>query len=212
LEEAAARPPEFFAGEIERQASSFDLDLPPSAVAGLAAYLAQLDLWRRRTNLTGPMTAGALATHALESALGASLISHGARVIDIGSGSGMPGVPLAVTRPDVSMTLLEPRAKRAAFLQHVIRSAPVPNATLRRARAAELEADGFEAATVRAVGNLQDVVQKGLFLKNRGALLVWTTRPEEIAGPLEAWFELERIKPVPGSREKVIVLLTKKEV
>jgi 16S rRNA (guanine527-N7)-methyltransferase len=93
LPEAGARPPEFFAAEIETRLPAFGLSLDQGRVALLARYLAELDLWRRRTNLTGPMSAGELVTHALESVFGERLIPHGTRLLDIGSGAGLPGIP-----------------------------------------------------------------------------------------------------------------------
>ena len=87
----------------------------------LARYLSALTRWRRSMNLTGDLSPQDLAEHALESVLGANLIIHGARVIDIGSGAGFPGLPIAASRADVKMSLLEPRAKRAAFLRYVVR-------------------------------------------------------------------------------------------
>ncbi len=148
LPEAEAQPPEFFAAEIEKQTPAYGLSLDPSRIALLARYLAELDLWRRRTNLTGPVSAEDLASHALESVLGEKLISHDTRVIDIGSGAGLPGMPLAIARPDLAVTLLEPRGRRAAFLRHAVRI-PVPNAQVLEKRVQELEEPLYQAATAR---------------------------------------------------------------
>ena len=70
LDEAGAQPPEFFAEEIRTQLPRFDLSLGAPEVSSLARYLAELDLWRRRTNLTGPLSGQDLVFHSLESALG----------------------------------------------------------------------------------------------------------------------------------------------
>src|ERR1700752_1891155 len=113
------RPAEFFEKLLDTRARDFGLDLAEPVVKGLAGYLAQLDIWRRRSNLTGRLAPEELVAHALESALGSSLIPKNARVIDIGSGAGFPGLPLPVVRRDLEVTLLEPRAKRSAFLRHV---------------------------------------------------------------------------------------------
>src|SRR6516225_7047205 len=97
--------PEAFAELIAGRAADFRLDLSPQARGLMAAYLALLDAARRRTNLTGPLTAAELVDHALESAFGGELIPPAARVVDIGSGAGFPGLPLAIARPDIGMTL-----------------------------------------------------------------------------------------------------------
>lgn len=207
---AAPRPPEFFAAEIEGQEPLFGLSLESAAVASLARYLGELDRWRKRTNLTGPLSPEELVSHALEAALGRQLITHGARVVDIGSGAGLPGIPLAIVRPDISMTLLEPREKRAAFLQHAIRKVPIGNARVEKARAGDLDNASFEAATVRAVGDLPELLGRVEFLIPRGRLLAWTTKPSELARSLASAFALEQVLRIPGSAEKAVAQLRKK--
>jgi len=209
LPEAEAQPPEFFAAEIEKQTPAYGLSLDPSRIALLARYLAELDLWRRRTNLTGPVSAEDLASHALESVLGEKLISHDTRVIDIGSGAGLPGMPLAIARPDLAVTLLEPRGRRAAFLRHAVRI-PVPNAQVLEKRVQELEEPLYQAATARAVGDLASVIGHALFLGERGIVLAWTTDPRALETQLSGLFSLETNLPVPGSRRRVIALFRRR--
>jgi 16S rRNA (guanine(527)-N(7))-methyltransferase RsmG len=204
LPEAGARPPEFFAAEIASQSLSLEVPFEESAAARLATYLAELDRWRRRTNLTGPLSPEDLVQHVLESAAGSDLIPHGARVVDIGSGAGLPGLPLAIVRSDLRLTLLEPRRKRAAFLEHAIRSVPIENASVRRARAEDLEPAEFDVATSRAVGGLPEIVGKGGFLIEKGLLLVWTTTSEVPARALSDGFSLDSVRRIPHTREKAI--------
>ncbi len=209
LPEAEAQPPEFFAAEIEKQAPASGLSLDPSHIILLARYLAELDLWRRRTNLTGPLRAEDLVSHAHESILGEKLIPHGNRVIDIGSGAGLPGMPLAIARPDLAVTLLEPRGRRAAFLRHAVRI-PVPNAQVLEKRAQELDEPLYQAATARAVGDLASVIGRAPFLSERGVVLAWTTDPRALETQLAALFSLETILSVPGSRRRVIALFRRR--
>jgi 16S rRNA (guanine527-N7)-methyltransferase len=211
LPEAGARPPEFFAAEIEKQIPAFGLSLDPPRVELLARYLAELDLWRRRTNLTGPLSAEELVSHTLESVLGGKLIPHGIRVIDIGSGAGLPGIPLAIARPDLAMTLLEPRGRRAAFLRHCARTVPIPNAEVLEKRVQELEAPLYEAATARAVGGLGSVIERAAFLGEHGCLLAWTTDPRALEAQLAGVFSMKTILPVPASRRRVVALFRRFE-
>ena len=206
LEEAGARPPEFFAPEIQKQAPLYGVSLGEDAVAGLSHYLAELDRWRRRTNLTGTLEARKLVSHSLESVFGERLITHGARVLDIGSGAGFPGIPLAISRTDLSVSLLEPRSKRAAFLRHVVRSVPVENANVLQNRLEELSRPGFDLATVRAVGNLSRALGEAKFLEKDGRLLVWTTDPHGLAATLSNALALESTLPVPESHRRALAL------
>jgi 16S rRNA (guanine527-N7)-methyltransferase len=210
LPEAGARPPEYFAAEIAELIPPFELSLDQSRVELLARYLAELDLWRRRTNLTGPLSAAELVSHTLESVLGGKLIPHGIRVIDIGSGAGLPGIPLAIARPDLAMTLLEPRGRRAAFLRHSVRTVPIPNAEVLEKRVQELEEPLYEAATARAVGGLGSAIGRARFLGEHGYLLAWTTDPRALEAQLAGVFSMEIVLPVPASRRRVIALLSRR--
>jgi 16S rRNA (guanine527-N7)-methyltransferase len=202
-------PPERYREVLERQARDFSRVLEPSVASPLAAYLAELDRWRRKINLTGPLTADDLATHVLESALGDVLITHGARVIDIGSGAGLPGLPLAMCRPDISVTLLEPRGRRAAFLRHVVRSLALTNVAVQEARIEEVGGQTFDFATTRAVGGFSAWIGEAAFLEPRGLLLAWTTEPELVAAELPG-FDLESSVEVPGTARRVIAPFRKR--
>ncbi len=204
LPEAGARPPDFFAAEIAGQIPAFGLSLDSQRIALLARYLAELDLWRRRTNLTGPMSGEELVAHALESAFGEKLIPHGARLLDIGSGAGFPGVPLSIVRPDLDVTLLEPRGKRVGFLQHAVRAIPVSSARVLKDRAENLAAPAYDAATSRALANMREILNPANFLEPMGLLVIWTTDPERIADELSQRFSLQRVEQVPGTRERFV--------
>lgn len=196
--------PEGYARLLRNLCPGFSLDLAAPAIAGLASYLAELDLWRRRINLTGNLSAEELASHALESVLGAGLIAHGERVVDIGSGAGFPGLPLAIARPDLSVTLVEPRGKRCAFLRHVARSVSLENLRVIEGRIEEVGGQTFDVATTRAVGDLPGLLGNAPSLEPGGALMAWTTEPEALAASLEPGFSLERTIAVPGSSRRRI--------
>ncbi|HEY3204040.1 MAG TPA: 16S rRNA (guanine(527)-N(7))-methyltransferase RsmG [Thermoanaerobaculia bacterium] len=202
-------PPERFEALLHRRAPAFGLSFDPPVLASLSRYLSELDRWRRRTNLVGDLTPEELADHALESALGAELIAQGATVIDIGSGAGFPGVPLSIGRADLGVTFVESRAKRAAFLRHVIRELGLRKAHVFEGRIERVGGHTFDAATTRAVGSLAHWIGKGPFLRPAGELLVWTTKPEELGSELASRFSLEKTIPIPGSRRRAIAVYRK---
>ncbi|WP_425323652.1 16S rRNA (guanine(527)-N(7))-methyltransferase RsmG [Gordonia jinghuaiqii] len=88
--------------------------------------------------------------HILNCAVIGELIDEEANVIDIGSGAGLPGVPLAVARPDLSITLIEPLLRRSSFLERAVETLALDNVTVVRGRA--------EEKVVRAQVPLADVV------------------------------------------------------
>lgn len=101
--------------------------------------------------------------HLLNSAVLEEQVPHGARVADVGSGAGLPGIPLAIARPDVSVTLIEPLLRRATFLQEAVDALGLSHVSVVRARGEELHrsdavAPGFDVVTSRAVASFTQLV------------------------------------------------------
>jgi 16S rRNA (guanine527-N7)-methyltransferase len=127
--------------------------------------------------------------------------------VDIGTGGGFPGVPLALWRSDLSMTWLEPRRKRVEFLTHVQRALGVENAKVLAGRASGLPRSAFDFATARAVPLTGRVFGDLPFLRPEGGVLLWTTEPKGIPPELErAGFRLVEALPVPESVRRAIAL------
>ena len=84
----------------------------------------------------------------------ATLIPEGARVIDIGSGAGLPGIVLALARPDISIVLLEPLERRCAFLNEVVRELGLANVSVERKKALDYQGT-FDVVTARAVAPME---------------------------------------------------------
>lgn len=110
--------------------------------------------------LIGPRELPRLWTrHLLNSSAIESVVPAGARLADIGSGAGFPGVVIAIMRPDVEVHLVEPMERRTAWLTEVVAALGLSNATVRRARAEELHgADVFDVVSARAVAALRKLV------------------------------------------------------
>jgi 16S rRNA (guanine527-N7)-methyltransferase len=181
------------------------LEIEPSVLDRLAGYLAELDSWRRTANLTGRLGPDELAGHTLESVLGSKLITHGARVVDVGSGAGFPGLPLAIARPDLDMTLVEPRAKRCAFLRHVVRTLGLTNVKVLEARIEDVGGQAFDVATTRAVGSFAEWLAGACFLAPEGCVLAWTTETTGLETALGSSFRIDGDIPIEGSSKRRIV-------
>ncbi len=112
-------------------------------------------------------------------------LEPGARLIDVGSGGGLPGVPLAICRPDLRVTLLEATERKARFLARCVAELPLPGASVLCERAERAARDpqhreGYDAATCRAVGPLREILEYTLpFLKVGGRLLAMKGRKAE---------------------------------
>ncbi|MFJ4223457.1 16S rRNA (guanine(527)-N(7))-methyltransferase RsmG [Microbacterium sp. NPDC089695] len=143
-----------------------DVEVEPSAAATL--FGDRLDLARQFTaslaeqgeerGLIGPLELPRLWTrHILNSAIAAPLF-HGS-VADIGSGAGLPGVVLAIARPDVQFTLVEPMERRVMWLTEQVAALGLDNVNVVRARAEDVQrADGFDVVTARAVSALRTLL------------------------------------------------------
>jgi 16S rRNA (guanine527-N7)-methyltransferase len=127
--------------------------------------------------------------HMLNSAVIAEVVPQGARVVDVGSGAGLPGVPLGIARPDLELTLVEPMARRVEFLEEVVGALAAP-AGLRwrvvRGRAEErsvAKAVGpVDVVTARAVAPLPRLVGWCRGLMQPGTLLVALVGASAVAG------------------------------
>lgn len=147
----------------------------------LVCYAELLEKWSRRHNLVCYSGREELVTrHLLDSLAAAPLMGNHGRLVDVGSGAGLPGVPLLAACPGFSGVLLEPRQKRWVFLKLVIRELGL-DAEAERARFQDLKNDrSWNAVTVRAVGNQRDVLDWAWSrLAADGAVYLWTTREAE---------------------------------
>jgi len=161
---SAPAPPE--------SASTIFGDAMPAAVQ-FVELLAAVGIER---GLIGPREVDRLwDRHLLNSAVVGERIPSGARVIDIGSGAGLPGVPLCLARPDLDVTLLEPMARRVAWLEEVIDALQL-SATVVRGRAEEpaikQRLAGADVVTARAVAPLDRLWSWTAPLLRPGGLLV----------------------------------------
>jgi 16S rRNA (guanine527-N7)-methyltransferase len=154
--------------------------LAPETAAKFATYLALLQKWNARTNLTAIRDEeGILSRHFLESILCAQALPtliH--TLLDFGSGAGFPGIPIALMRNDLVVTLAESQNKKAAFLREAVRtlfSDPVPNTKVHSGRAEDLK-QKFDCITLRAVDKMESAIPAAIhLLAPTGCLAILTT-------------------------------------
>lgn len=161
--------------------AEFDVEVEPAAAAEI--FGDQIDKARRYAEalaadsdtlgLLGPREMPKLWTrHVLNSAVVAELVPAGVRVADVGSGAGLPGIPMAIAQPQADFVLIEPMERRANWLQKQVTELGLSNVTVLRARAEEAEKAGFDLVTARAVSALPKLIRMCVpLLKPGGALL-----------------------------------------
>lgn len=184
---AAARHPRVGGRVIAEALQKYGLKaVTPRMLEQLEVYLDLLIFWNSHQNLTAIRDrAGIIERHIVESVACAQSLPSIHTLLDFGSGAGFPGIPIAVTRPEIKVTLAESQNKKATFLREAVRSLQIA-ATVHGGRVETLPAgETFDCVTMRAVDKTLDVLPFAWErVKNSGTLTIFTT--ESSAGPLRA--------------------------
>lgn len=174
---------------LEQGAHELGVELDAGQVAGLGTYLDLLTHWNLRVNLLATKDRqGLLARHILDSLAAARLVAGAGpapTVLDIGSGGGLPGVPLAIACREAAVTLLEPRRKKVSFLREVARECFTWNISVEGARTEELAAGDtapFDVAVSRAAFAPEALPAAAAPLVRPGGLLVSFTTGHSAPG------------------------------
>jgi len=187
--------------------------LPPGIAQQFSAYLDLLLRWNQRTNLTAIRDEDEiLRRHFVESILCARLLpSHIVSLLDFGSGAGFPGLPIALMRREIAVTLAESQNKKVAFLREVIRtlSADFTLPVKVHSARAEILLSRFDCVTLRAVDNMDRALPAALQLLNpQGWLAIMTTNREveSIQDLVAVPFSWQSPVPLPENTDRVLLL------
>ncbi|EFR3472563.1 16S rRNA (guanine(527)-N(7))-methyltransferase RsmG [Salmonella enterica] len=179
----------------------------------LVAYVGMLDKWNKAYNLTSVRDpAEMIVRHILDSIVVAPYL-QGQRFIDVGTGPGLPGIPLAIVLPDAHFTLLDSLGKRVRFLRQVQHELKLENITPVQSRVEAYPSEPpFDGVISRAFASLSDMVSwcrhlpgdKGCFYALKGQL------PEDEIASLPNNFSVEsveklRVPQLEGERHLVII-------
>jgi 16S rRNA (guanine527-N7)-methyltransferase len=145
---------------LEAAARALGLELSPTQVDQLLAYLALLQKWNKVYNLTAVRDPAQMLSHHLVDSLSAipPLLRHGApaRLMDVGAGGGLPGVVIAICCPGTDVTCVDAVAKKATFIQQVGAELKLPNLHGVHSRVEQLSSEPFGVITSRAFASLLD--------------------------------------------------------
>jgi 16S rRNA (guanine527-N7)-methyltransferase len=162
--------------DVERHLAAAGLAVPAAQVAALAAFSSLLLRWNRIYNLTGIRDVDELIERHLVESLALQPLLAGATVADVGTGAGLPGLPLAIVEPQRQFTLIESRAKRVRFLRHVVGELRLRNVTVAHERAERLRpAQPFATVLARAVAPPAELLANCAPLTAPGSILLLLT-------------------------------------
>jgi 16S rRNA (guanine527-N7)-methyltransferase len=162
--------------ELRRRLAAVGFDVTAEQSAALEKFVALLLRWNEVYNLTGVRGADEIVDrHLVESfALRAHL--EGTAVADVGSGAGLPGLPLAIAEPQRAFTLIESRAKRVRFLRHVVGELELKNTVVAHSRAEDLQVERpFDTVLARAVAPPAELLGVCRHLMAPGSILLMLT-------------------------------------
>lgn len=138
-----------------------------------ALLLTELERWNARVNLTAIRDIAAMVSGHLLDSLAARPFLRGTAVIDIGTGAGFPGLPLAIAEPDRSFTLLDSNGKKIGFVRHAVNLLGLKNVTAVKARAEDYAPDDvFDTVTARALATVPKILELGGHLAGEKGVLL----------------------------------------
>jgi 16S rRNA (guanine527-N7)-methyltransferase len=162
---------------LEARLTSAGEPVAAAEAATLERFIELVQHWNRVYNLTGTGGYGELVDRHLVESLALRRWLRGTRIADIGSGAGLPGIPLAICTSGTAFTLIESRAKRVHFLRHASATLALRNVTVAHCRAEDLPAsEPFDTVLARAVARPAALAALARpLLRDRGAIVLLTS-------------------------------------
>ncbi len=201
--------------QLERALVELDIALPAGAAGRLISFLELIAKWNRVYNLTAIREADKALTHHVLDCLAVLPHLTGGRTADVGSGAGLPGIPLALARPDWRVTLIESNHKKSTFLTQALAELGIANAAVAAERVETVEpAGGFDLVISRAFSDLPEYVRlSGRLVAPDGTLVAMKgLYPDEELALLPADWRVETVIPlkVPGIQAARHLVLMKR--
>jgi len=196
---------------LERGVAALGVQLPAGAVERLLDYQALLARWNATYNLTAIRDPMEMVSRHLVDSLAILPYVQGQTLADLGTGPGLPGIPLAIARPELQVLLVDSNGKKVRFLREAIRSLKLENVRAVQSRVEEVEGQ-FDCITARAFASLEDMLAWGghLLTKDGIWLAMKGRHPDEELPGVPAGFEVKAIHtlavPDVGGERHLVVL------
>jgi 16S rRNA (guanine527-N7)-methyltransferase len=179
---------------LEHGLAQMTLALPDGAIERLLDYVELLARWNATYNLTAVRDSGEMVTRHLLDSLAVQPYVDGATLADLGTGPGLPGIPLALAAPERSVTLVDSNGKKTRFLREAVRALKLSNVQVVEGRVETLTGQ-YDCITARAFASLADMLGWGGDLLAPGGtwLALKGRRPDEELSGMPAGFDVVAI-------------------
>lgn len=194
------------------------LSLPVSTAAAtkLQAFIALLEKWNQAYNLTAVREPTQMVSRHVLDSLAVLPHVHGPRILDIGTGPGLPGIPLALAKPEWHFTLLDANAKKTRFVTQAVAELKLENVEVVQVRVEKFApTQRWDTVVTRAFGSLAEIIAAaGHLVAPQGRVVAMKgVYPEEELGALPAGFQLKavealKVPQLEAARHVVIVAPT----
>lgn len=153
--------------------AALNLDISEDKTTKLLSFIDLIDKWNKTYNLTAINNKQDMVSLHLLDSLTALPYLHGERILDVGTGAGLPGIPLAICLPELKFTLLDSNAKKTRFVQQAVIELGLKNVEVCRSRAEDLHPEQpFDTVITRAFAELTDIIAiTRHLLANNGIIL-----------------------------------------
>jgi 16S rRNA (guanine527-N7)-methyltransferase len=191
--------------------TSLNLPTDDDKVAKLLAFIALIEKWNKTYNLTAIRRRDEMVNlHLLDSV---SILPHleGKRIIDVGTGAGLPSIPLSIFCPDIEFQLLDSNAKKTRFVQQAILELKLPNVKVTHSRVEDFKPEKrFDTVLTRAFASLPEIIEltQHLISENGTLLCMKGQTPDEELAAVNAQTTLISINVPHIDAERCLVKIT----
>lgn len=197
--------------QIRAVLESFELAVSDRLCEQIRIYIELLLRWNRRISLTAIGSPEEIVrTHFAESLLATKAVANmRGRLADVGSGAGFPGLPLRIYLDGLQLTLIEPNAKKCAFLAEAARALEMKDVEIiqRRYEDVRRPEPGFDFVTARALGQFTEFLEwAGTVIEPGGRVMVWTGPDGKAALERAKGWTWEPSFVIPRSKQRLIVI------
>jgi len=188
--------------QLQRGCDELELALSQMQLEKLIRYVALLDKWNKVYNLTSVRDPKEMISRHILDSLAILPYLTGPSLLDVGTGAGLPGIPLAIAQPELTVTLLDSNSKKTRFLQQAKAELALDNISVVHARIEQAELPKFAMVTARAFAKIDQIIDlAGRHCDDAGSLLLMKgTQPEDELPTMTGEFKLQQVVSltVPG--------------